>query len=588
MPEIFFRSRATFAAAAMFALVACGHKATVAELSDEFVNTTLSFSPVAATAAGLHEYKGVQLDGLLDDDSPAAISRQRSFFHDFNDRLSKIDADKLDPGERADLDILQDRTGLALLDLDRIQPRIHTPTVYVETIGNALFTPYTLGYAPQIDRFRDIISRLRLIPQFLEQARANLATVPSVFVKAAIEENQGNIDLVDRDLRNAVPAQARKDYDIAADLALAALRKFQDLMTSQLQYLDNYDWRLGSELYERKFRLAMESAGSVADTMAAAQKEAAGIRAHMYEIALPLYNKLPSAKKDLTKLDDFTRQQTVISAVLETIAQRHSTPQSYLDDARRDLAEARTFLQQTGLVELPPSSNLQVTPTPEFERGVYAVGGFNPAPPLEPRLGAYYWITPIPSDWPKDRVESKLREYNTFQLKLLTLHEAIPGHWVQMQTATALMPQSRRLLRTLYGSDAYIEGWAEFAASQAIDAGFLNHAPEIALLFGKEQLRVAINTILDIRLHTMQLSDEDAMRAMQVDGFQEKEEAAAKLRRAKLTSCQLPTYFVGWSGWLKASQEYRTQWGGTAAEFNNRALQQGAVPLSQLVNVVRH
>ncbi len=568
------------------ACASCGHKAQVSDLAEEFVYTTLSFSPTGATAAGLHEYKGLHLDSLLDDFSPAAISRQRSFFQDFNQRLAKIDAEKLNAEDAADLAILQDQTGLALLELDSVQTPMHNPAMYVETVGNALFTPYTLEYAPVGERFRDIISRLRGIPLFLEQASSNLAGVPAVWCRAAMDENRGNIDLVDRELRNAAPPEIRKDYDGAADLALAALRKFQDLLTNKLQYLDNYSWRLGPELYNRKFRLALESAGSPQDTLASAEKEAASVRAHMYDLALPLYQKLPAARKDLEKLEPLDRQQLVIGAVLAKIAERHSTAESYMDDARKDLDEARAFVQQTGLVTLPANGNLQVTPTPEFERGVYSVGGFNAAPPLEPQLGAFYWVTPIPADWPKERIDSKLREYNFYKLKLLTLHEAIPGHWVQMQTAMELASKSRRLLRSIYGSEAYIEGWAQYATQQVIDAGFLDHSPELALTFAKEQLRVAMNAVLDIRLQTLQLTDEEAMDAMQRLAFQEREEAAGKLQRAKLTSCQLPAYFVGWAKWLKARADFQAQRGGSGAEFNNRALKHGAVPLSQLVNVL--
>ena len=113
----------------------------------------------------------------------------------------------------------------------------------------------------------------------------------------------------------------------------------------------------------------------------------------------------------------------------------------YLDDARKDLEEARAFVQQKHLLTLPTRANLQVIPTPEFMRGIYAVGGFNPAPALEPQLGAFYWVTPIPAAWPKERVESKLREYNFYKLKLLTIHEAMPGHYVQMEFANDVQPK---------------------------------------------------------------------------------------------------------------------------------------------------
>jgi uncharacterized protein (DUF885 family) len=563
--------------AAVLALAcgACGHKATLPELTEEFVYTTLSFSPSAATAAGLHEYKGLPLDGLLEDVSPAAISRERAFYKDFNDRLSKIDSEALSADDRADLAILQDRTGLALLDLEQIQTAHHDPSLYAGILGKALFIPYAIEYAPRAERFRNITSRLRVIPLFLEQAESNLLRVPAAWCKAAMEENQGNIDFVDGQLRNAAPAEVRQEYDRAADIALPALRKFQDLLTSKLQYLDNYSWRLGPELYNRKFRLALESAGSAQDMLESAEKQLVSIRARMYDLALPLYRKLPSARKDVESLDIFQRQQTVIGSALAKLAERGSTKESYLDDARKDLEEAREFVRRMGLVTLPADSNLQVGPVPAFERAGDSAGGFNPAPPLESKLCAYYWVT-----------KPNVRGGNFYELQLLTLREAIPGHWVQTQKASAVEPKARRLLRSVYGDQAYVEGWGEYATQQAIDAGYLDHPPELALMLANEQLRVTMNAVLDVRLHTLQMTDEEALDAMRRGGFEGTEESAEELQVAKLTSCQRPAAFVGWARWLKARADFKAQHGGTAAEFDNGALKQGAVPMSQLVSVL--
>src|SRR5262249_48027642 len=157
-----------------------------------------------------------------------------------------------------------------------------------------------------------------------------------------------------------------------------------------------------------------------------------------------------------------------------------------------------------------------------------------------------YWITPIPANWPKERIESKLREYNFYGLKLLTLHEALPGHYVQAEVANNVQPPVRRLLRSVYGNGPYVEGWAVYATQMMLDEAYLNHSPELALTFAKHQLRVIANTILDIRLQMLNMPDQEAMDLMEKQTFQEKEEATEKLQRAKLSSCQLPTYFVGY------------------------------------------
>ena len=241
-----------------------------------------------------------------------------------------------------------------------------------------------------------------------------------------------------------------------------------------------------------------------------------------------------------------------------------------MDDARKDLEEARAFVQEKHLLKLPARSNLQVIPTPEFMRGIYAVGGFNPAPALEPQLGAFYWVTPIPENWESERVESKLREYNFYKLKLLTIHEAMPGHYVQWSSPTTCSRPSRRVLRSVFGNGPYVEGWAQYATQTMLDQGFLNHSPEMELTFAKEELRVIANAILDVRLQMLGMKDEEALDLMMQQTFQEKEEATAKLQRAKLSSCQLPMYFVGWRGWNRVRDEYQ--------QGQRRIVQPGRLP----------
>jgi uncharacterized protein (DUF885 family) len=256
-----------------------------------------------------------------------------------------------------------------------------------------------------------------------------------------------------------------------------------------------------------------------------------------------------------------------------------------MDQAKKDLAEATAFVRQKDLLTLPPRSNLEVIPTPEFMRGIYAVGGFNPAPPLQPELGAFYWITPIPKSWPKDRIESKLREYNDYGLQHLTIHEAMPGHYVQLEYANDVQPKSRRLLRNVFGNGPYIEGWAVYAQQLMTDQGYPEpNSLGMRLTWYKQLLRVLANTILDIRLQTMGMTDQQALDLMINDTYQEKEEATAKLQRAQLSSCQLPTYYSGWKGWLQTRDHYQQKQGANFSlkDFHEHALKQSAVPLPAL------
>ncbi len=560
----------------------------LSRLTEEFVYTTLSFSPANSTSVGLHQYQKQNLDNLLDDFNPANLDRQRHFYEDFQARLHRLPVDKLTPEDRADYTILDDQTSLALLDLRETHSAFHNPTVYVETLGNALFSPFVLEYAPLPQRFQSIIARLQKIPLYLDQAGTNLTSSPAVWTQVAAEENQGNIDLVDKTIRAQVPENLRESYARAARPALDAMRKFQDYLKNSLSARTDFDWRLGQDRYTRKFRYQLES-GLEADTVLdQASNRLQAVRGHMLELALPLHREMFPAHKDHADLSGDARVNAVAGEVLAKIAERHATRDSYMEEARKDLDEARAFVAQKRFLTLPGNSNLQVIPTPAFMRGIYSVGGFNPAPPLEPQLGAFYWVTPISPDWPPERAESKLREYNFDKLKLLTIHEAMPGHYVQMQISNGVEPPPRRLLRSIYGNGPYIEGWAQYAEQTMLDSGFLDGSPEMALTFAKEELRVVANAILDVRLQMLGMTDQEALDLMEKQTFQEPEEAEGKLQRAKLSSAQLPTYFVGWRGWLRARDDYRKAKGAafSLAAFHDAALKQGAVPLPALAKLL--
>jgi uncharacterized protein (DUF885 family) len=227
---------------------------------------------------------------------------------------------------------------------------------------------------------------------------------------------------------------------------------------------------------------------------------------------------------------------------------------------------------------------LEVIETPAFMRGLYSVGGFNPAPALEPKLGAFFWVTPIPSTWEQSRIDSKLREYNESGVQHLTVHEAMPGHYVQGEYANEVQPKSRRLLRNIFGNGPYVEGWAVYSQQLMAEQGYRSDTPGYRLTLQKQLLRVLANTILDVRLQTMGMTDAQALELMTKSTYQETEEATAKLQRAKLSSCQLPTYYAGYKGWLDVREHYRAKQGAAfnLKEFHESALKQGAVPLPVL------
>ena len=557
-----------------FALFACLTACTQApspapqdsqKLTQDFIYGTLALSPVSATQAGYHQHNGTVLDDLLEDYSAPGLEQQRGFCKGIQDRASALDSAKLDKEQQADLDIIKSNAGLCLLELNTIQSFKHNPTVYVELVGNALFAPYMLNYAPVEQRFDHITHRLEKVSALFEQAKANLADAPEIWNRVAREENDGNIALIDKTLRDAAPASQKATYAAAATKALAAARDFNAFLKDKLSS-NTSDWRLGKEKYDQKFALVLAAGRTPEQLLAAAEEDLKTVRAEMATLAAP---------------------QTIQQA-LDAAARQHPARENYMPKAKEMLTQATAFVKQKDLLTLPARGNLQVVETPEFLRGIYGVGGFNPAPALEPQLGAYYWITPIPKSWSAARAESKLREYNDYGLQELTIHEAMPGHYVQFEYANDVQPVPRRLLRTLFSNGPYVEGWGVYAQQVMSDEGYLDNSKGLRLTFDKQILRVLANTILDVRLQTMGMTEQQALDLMIKDTYQEKEEATAKLQRAQLSSCQLPTYFVGWKGWLDVREGYKKAKGTAFSikDFHERALKESGVSLPALARLL--
>ncbi|WP_031500977.1 DUF885 domain-containing protein [Bryobacter aggregatus] len=554
-------------------LTACSSKPPRFDtIAEEYVFNTLTFSPSAATAAGYHRHNGVPLDELVDEFSPSASDRQRAYYARFASGLKRdVVPEKLSPEDLADYKLVKQLIDLARFDLEDMPAWQHAPQLYAEVIGNALFVPFAQDYAPRNKRFYDILKRLERLPARLLQAQGNLISAPKIWRDVAIEENQGNIELI-ATIRKERPEELSKKFDLAADEAVKAIQRFNQFLAKELQGKDD-EWRLGPEKYQKKFQLTLGTTETPDQLLAAAEAE------------------LQKTREEMGRLSGWNGKGDLNATIrkrLDLIAKRHTTRENYFADARRDLEEATAFVQTKSLLPLLPSTNLKLIETPAFMRGIYSVGGFNPAPAMDPQLGAQYWITPIPADWPADRVDSKLREYNFYGLKLLTIHEAMPGHYVQFEYANRVEPRGRRLLRSVYANGAYVEGWAVYATQMMIEEGYLNHDPDLKLTFLKQQLRVISNAILDIKLQTGRMTDQEAITLMTEQAFQEQEEATAKLQRAKLSSVQLVTYYAGWRDHLRMRQVAREAQGSkfNLSAYHKAVLEAGGLPVASVCQLI--
>ena len=319
-----------------------------------------------------------------------------------------------------------------------------------------------------------------------------------------------------------------------------------------------------------------------------AQQELKAVRAEMLQLALPMHAQMFPGHGDHSDLTGRDRENKIIGEVLDKISEEHPRRDQLQQVIEADLVGIKQFIRDKKIVSLPSRDNLKVIPTPPFMRGIYSVAGFHSAPPLEPQAEAEYWVTPIDPKMPEAQAESKLREYNNYTLQWLSLHEALPGHYVQFEHLNDIQPESRRLVLSLLGNGAYIEGWAEYGAQVMMDEGFLDNNPKFRMMMRKIRLRLLANAILDIRMQTMGMTDEQAMDLMTKDTFQTQAEAEGKLLRAKLSSTQLPTYYVGLREWLAFRKRYQEAAGKNfdMLKFHDLVLDQGPLPVPVVEKLV--
>ena len=572
--------------------------AKFAQMSEEFIHETLALAPASASQAGYHQHldpktgKTIALDSLLDDMSPAGIDEQRRVYTLWRERFHKeAPLASLGPEDTADWHLIDDQIAQNLLELNRIQNLRHNPTVYVELIGGALFQPLTDDYAAEDVRLGDILSRVAAIPRFLDQARNELLDADPIFIKVAIEENEGNVDLINSQIAAAVAGhvELKAHFDQVAPPALKALKDFSGWLGSDLaKRKTDRTWRLGKEFYAEKFRLVMETDVTPDQVLAEAQEAFNKTRAEMLELALPLHKEYYPDHDDHASLGQRDRENKIISEVLAKIADDHPKRDDLMQTAKDDLVGIRQFIIDKKIVSLKSRDNLKVIATPEFERGIFSVGGFHSAPPLDPNAEAEFWVTPINPKTPEASAESRLREYNNWVLKWLCIHEALPGHYVQAEHANDIQPVSRRLVRGLFGNGAYVEGWAEYIAQVMMHEGFADSDPRYRISYLKVWLRAVGNSILDVKMQTMNMTDDEAMHFMMDDAFQTRAEAEGKLQRAKLSSTQLPTYFVGTTEWWRLRNAYQAAKGKdfSLEEFHDRALDEGELPVPWLKDLL--
>ena len=557
-------------------------------LASDFVFTSLAFSPAAATQAGLHDWtdpytgRRAHLDSLLDSFSPAAIAKQRAYFMRVQSRLAALDRLHLDAQTQADYDVVASAAAFALFQITKERVHQYKPQMYAEDLGAALFANISLEYADRNTRAADLTARVARVPAFLAIARRNLRATNEIYTRVAIEEADGVSALVKGmgvEFTRGTPSQPR--YARVAPKAIAALSEYDRFITDTLGKRGRVDWRSGVGLFNAKWKYSLAVSLTPDGELRLAEDSMRNTRAAMLVLARPLHDKWFPEHKHTG--DSTTVLNAIVSETLARIGAEHANRDSILEEAKADVAALTRVVREQRTVSLDSFPNLQVIPTPEFMRGVYGVAGAVFAPPLNPNLATFFWVTPIPRTWTSERADSKLREYNAYKMLDLTMHEGIPGHVVQGAYANLLTPEWRRLLRSVYSNTPYVEGWAVYGEHVMMYDAHVDGGDPVKMKLTdlKGMLRIYTNVIIDIRLHTRNMPGDSAVAFMMRDAFQERPEAEAKLQRAQLDYVQLNAYFAGVEEWTRLRQDAQKRGGRNfnLCQYHDTVLLYGALPV---------
>jgi len=532
--------------------------------------------PHLATFMGDHRF-----DGMLPDLSADGEQKRIAELVAQQGELDAIvKAGGLSGDARIDAKILGDGIALELLYLREIRewewdPRLHDSFPYYdprEIVGQRLSDIMHGDFAPGAERKKSVIAELAALPRFLGDAQAALAHprgkrhTPRVYLDQAIKNNRGTIDLVKGEVRQFV------GDDPAVERAQAALEGYQRFLETELAPHADGDWRLGAELYGKKFPLALQTDLTPAQLEDRARAAFAAARAQLYVECEKLHRKLWPNDVLPAGVTAPAAQHKVIQRVVDELGKDHPRPDELVAAHGRNLDALRAFIEKHDLVALPPRDTLRVEPMPAFKRGSTAAEYLAPGVLVRnPNWRATYYVDPIDPSWPPDRVESYLRGQNDYVVQLVAAHEAYPGHHTQyFHSKRNLNP-----LRAVLWNGPMVEGWAVYGEGLMVGLGWGGERNDRFRVFELVEILVSTaNTIIDIELQSGRMTDEAAVRFMVEDGFQPRAQAEKKLVRAKLDSTQLCQYFLGLDEIRSLERDYKAQLG---ARFKQRTFDEALI-----------
>jgi uncharacterized protein (DUF885 family) len=545
-----------------------------AKFEQSFFHEMWSVYPGWASSLGKREY-----DSQMRIPNATFFEEQKAFLNKYSALLTQVSPHRLSTSEAVDYKLVKNYLESALWDLNVFKTQEWDPSNY--NVGNALATLVEAKYDDENLRQKNMIERLKVVPAYYEAAFLKLRLPTKEYLSLAIQQNQGTAKYIE----NTVRPLMKDSQDPDAEKYLVAASKAVNDYVARLQGMNRSltkskgfkSFRIGPELYQQKFALNLQVNATADETYAYALAEKKKALTEMVRLSEPLWLKyFPKTKRPK---DD----KVAIRKLVDKIAENHAKPNEFVEKVRAQIPELRDFVVEKNLIGLDPSKVLKVRETPEYQQG-FSTASIDAPGPFDPDKETFYNVTPL-EKMKKDRIESFLKEYNNYTLQILNIHEAIPGHYVQLVYSM----KTPSLVKKIFGNGTMIEGWAVYAERMMLENGYGNNEPELMFMYQKWYLRVVCNTILDYEIHNKNLSRSAALSLLMNEAFQEKTEAEMKWERATYSQVQLASYFAGFSEIYKFRELRKKEKGDQfdLKAFHETFLSFGSAPIREIIDLMQ-
>jgi uncharacterized protein (DUF885 family) len=523
---------------------------------DDYLAYLYEVLPSQASLDGVHLH-----DDLLEDLSRPAIDAHIRALSGFGRRLHQIETTSLPPVEQVEHRIVAADIEARMYELETLRTWDRNPHIYADVLGTSLASQALFAYAPEPDRARRVVSKLRQVPRLVQAARENIKDAPGILVKVGLETWRGVLKFIESDLPRAF--SALDDLHILGDLADTSTEA-ASAIASCIEYLENEvaprakaSFRLGRERFEQKLRLEEGITLSADRLLTIALRELNEVQEEFRTAAGRLNGGDP--------VEAWRRAKD-----------EHPAPGTLVAVAQGHVKELEEFVRRQSIVSVPNAEPVVVAPSPEFYRWAFA-SMWTPGPFESKPSRAYYYLTDVERGWPPERQKEHLRDFAIPVLWNISIHEVFPGHFLQYQHLRQVESKVRK--STLFAPRSFVEGWAHYCEQMMIEAGFRRSEPAVRLGQLSEALVRLARAVIAIRLHCEDLSVEQGVRFFRDEAFLEDTTARREAERGTFD----PTYLVHSVGklmMLKLRRDYKEQIGGkfSLRTFHDAVLAQGSAP----------